>query len=346
MDHIEELHILAQDYGIQFVDTRIEGYLDRAKFGGNFGLAADAQPTLISTSNAGIPAYLANYLDPKLIAVLVSPMKAAKIIGETKKGDWTTLTAQFPIVESTGEVSSYGDYSNNGQSSVNVNWVPRQSYHFQTVTNWGERELDIAGEARIDYAARLNISSALTINKAANKIAFFGVAGLQNYGLLNDPDLPTPISPAPTGTGSSVLWSTKTADLIYADVLALFTQLMNQANGTIDQEQSMKLVLSPTLSTNLNKTNLYNVNVTDQIKKNFPNLVIETAVEYDTAGGQLMQLIATEVEGQETATSCFTEKMRAHPVKVGLSSFKQKKSAGSWGSIIFRPFLIAGMLGM
>ncbi len=346
MDHTAELQLLAQDYGIQFVDTQIQGYLDRQQYGSNYGLAADAQPTLVSTSNAGIPAYLANYLDPKMIAVLVTPMKAAKILGESKKGDWTTLTAQFPIVENVGEVSSYGDYSNNGNAAINVNWEPRQSYHFQTVTNWGERELDIAGEARIDYAARLNISSALTINKAANKIYFFGVAGLQNYGLLNDPSLPAPISPAATGTGSSVLWSTKTADLIYSDILALFTQLMTQANGTIDQEQKMVLAMSPTLTTNLNKTNQYNVNVTDQLKKNFPNLRVETAVEYDTTGGQLMQLIAEEVEGQETATAAFTEKMRAHPVKVELSSFKQKKSAGSWGAIIFRPFLIAGMLGM
>jgi len=38
--------------------------------------------------------------------------------------------------------------------------------------------------------------------------------------------------------------------------------------------------------------------------------------------------------------------MRAHPVKVGLSSFKQKKSAGGWGTIIRRPVAIAQMLGV
>jgi hypothetical protein len=41
----------------------------------------------------------------------------------------------------------------------------------------------------------------------------------------------------------------------------------------------------------------------------------------------------------------FTEKLRAHPVKVELSSFKQKKSQGTWGAIIYRPILIASMLG-
>ncbi|EOX7982176.1 DUF2184 domain-containing protein, partial [Escherichia coli] len=117
---------------------------------------------------------------------------AAQILGETKKGDWTTLSAQFPIAESDGEVSSYGDYSNNGVVSANVNWVPRQSYHFQTFTVWGERELEMYGAARIGWAAELNVASALTLNKFQNKSYFYGIAGLTNYGLLNDPSLSAP----------------------------------------------------------------------------------------------------------------------------------------------------------
>ena len=36
----------------------------------------------------------------------------------------------------------------------------------------------------------------------------------------------------------------------------------------------------------------------------------------------------------------------AHPIVVGASSFKQKKSQGTWGTVIFRPFLIAQMLAI
>jgi hypothetical protein len=339
----QEAQLLAMDYGIHL--PQVIDYLNREQYGNAYSLAADAQPTLITTSNGGIPAFLANYLDPKLIEVLVSPMKAALIIGEAKKGDWTTLTAQFPIVESTGETSAYGDYSNNGQSSANVNWEPRQSYHFQTITNWGERELEIAGEARIDWASRLSIASALTLAKTHNKMAFFGIANLQNYGLLNDPSLPTPISPAATGTGSSVLWSTKDSGAIYGDIQQLFRQLVSQSHGLIDKDQELVLAMSNDMATNLTKTNQYNVNVEDQLKKNFPKLRVETAVEYTTTGGELIQLICVNLEGQKTAEVAFTEKMRAHPVKVGLSSFRQKKSGGGWGTIVYRPFCIAGMLG-
>lgn len=83
------------------------------------------------------------------------------------------------MIESTGFVSSYGDYSNNGRTSANANWEYRESYHYQTVTKWGEKELARYGEAQINYAAELNVSSALTLAKFQNKSYFFGIAGLK-----------------------------------------------------------------------------------------------------------------------------------------------------------------------
>jgi hypothetical protein len=82
------------------------------------------------------------------------------------------------------------------------------------------------------------------------------------------------------------------------------------------------------------------------LKKNFPKMKIETAPEYQTASGNLVQLIADEMQGQRTATTAFTEKLRAHPIKIELSSFKQKTSQGTWGTILFRPFLIVSLLGV
>ena len=337
------VHIMAADGSSGF-----KGYIDQ-QFAHDITLAADAQPSLVTTSNAGIPAYLANYLEPKVIEVLFSPMKAAEIYGEVKKGDWTTMSAQFPVAESSGEVSSYGDYSNNGQATANINWPYRQSYHFQTITRWGEKELAMAGEARINWAQQLNIASVLTINKAANKIAFFGVSGMENYGALNDPNLPASISPDASGTASGTLWSTKDGAAVYGDLQKLYTQLVSQSQGRVERDTQMTLVLSPSVEPNLTKTNTYNVNVYDQLKKNFPNLRIISAVELSGAGSgstELVQLFADEMEGQRTVESAFTEKMRAHPVFVDLSSFKQKKSSGSWGSIWYRPVLCASMAGV
>lgn len=303
--------------------------------------AQDAQITTVTTPNGGIPSFLMNYMDPKIIEVLVAPMKAAEIVGETKKGDWTTETATFPVVEATGETSSYGDYSENGSTGINSVFPQRQSYHYQTMTQWGEMQLEKAGLAGIDWAGRVNMASVLTLNKYQNKTYFFGVDGLENYGLLNDPALSASIAP----TAAWSLAST-TAGEVYEDVRRLFAQLQTQCSGTVDAETPMTLALSPTASVALAKTNEFNVNVSDMLKKNYPNLKIVTAVEYDTLAGELVQLIADSIDGQETATCGFTEKMRAHRIVLETSSYKQKKSQGTWGTVIFRPFAIASILGV
>lgn len=318
----------------------------KPEFAENFALAMDAQPTMVTTGSSGFPAYFTNYVDPELIRVLVTPMKAAEIIGEVKKGDWTTLTAQFPIVESAGETSSYGDYNHNGMTAANVNWVSRQSYHYQTHTRWGERELDMYGAARIGYAAELNVASALVLNKFQNKSYFYGIAGLQNYGLLNDPSLPASITPTTEGASGGVQWNTKDGQAVYDDILKLFGQLVAQTKGLLDMSSPMTLALSPAMSVNLAKTNMYNVNVSDLLKKNFPNLKIETAIEYSTPAGEMVQLIADRLGEQDTAYAAFTEKMRAHAVVTGESSWTQKKSGGTWGAIIRQPLAIATMLGV
>ena len=344
------LEAVAQKWGINFMGVDAQLQKTEKERGGL--LAMDAQPALVTVSNSGIPAFLSTYIDPKVIEVLVAPMKATEIVGEeTKKGDWTLETAMFPIVESTGMVSSYGDYSETGIAGANVNWVQRQSYTYQVITQWGERELDKMGLARIDWANRQRVASVLTLNKFQNKSYFFGIAGLANYGLLNDPSLSAPI--APISDGGLVTWAQKATDpngaiYVYNDIKALYGQLVAQANGLVDLEMDspLTLAMSPSSQVYLTLTNTYNVNVQDMLKKNFPKMKIETAPEYATSSGNLVQLIADEMQGQRTATTAFTEKLRAHPIKIDLSSFKQKTSQGTWGTILFRPFLISQLLGV
>jgi hypothetical protein len=207
------------------------------------------------------------------------------------------------------------------------------------------------GLARIDWANRQRIASVLTLNKFQNKSYFFGIAGLANYGLLNDPSLSAPI--APVSSGGLVTWAQKATDpngaiYVYNDIKALYGQLVSQANGLVelDMASPLTLAMSPEAQVYLTLTNTYNVNVQDMLKKNFPKMKIETAPEYHTASGELVQLIADEMQGQRTASTAFTEKLRAHPVKIDLSSFKQKQSQGTWGTLIFRPFLLASLLGV
>lgn len=314
-------------------------------------IAMDAAYPLVTVSNSGIPAMLSTYIDPKLIEVLIAPMKAAEAAGgESKLGDWTMRTAMFPVIESTGEATSYGDYNNSGVAGVNFQFPNRQSYHYQVVTQWGERELADTGLAKIDLAARKNIASALTLNKYQNKTYLFGVSGLQNYGMLNDPSLPADLTPV-TKTAGGTSWITPagainaTALEVLADFSKMFYALQQRNKGLVDRSSPMTAIMSPESEVAMTITNEFNVNVADLLKKNYPGIKIVTVPEYATASGQKVQLVVDSVEGQKTWECKFTEKMRAHPIIVELSAFKQKKSAGTWGTILYRPTLVVSLLG-
>jgi hypothetical protein len=301
--------------------------------------AASLTPTLSSNPNAGIPTYLTTYVDPKVIEILVAPMKAAELVGESKKGDWTTLTAAFITAEPTTKVATYGDYATDGDSNANINYPQRQSYFFQTWTRWGERELEMAGAGRVDLASQLNYASALGLAKFLNASYLYGVSGLQNYGLTNDPALPTPVA----ATGS---WATQTPDVNFNNLVSMFKLLQVQSGGIIEQEDELNVGLAPTALSDLTNVNTYGLSAMKLIKDAFPKMNFITIPEFDSAAGRLVQMWAPRIEGQETATCGFTEKMRAHAVERYSSYFRQKKSAGTWGAVIFRPFGVTQLLGV
>jgi hypothetical protein len=331
------------------------------EFRHDYDLAMDAQPALSTTDpNSAVPAIFTTMVDPKVFKALFAPNKAAIILGEERRGTWVDDTIMLPVTESVGEVSSYGDYAESGTVNSNMNWPQRQSYLFQVVKQYGERELERAGVARINWVAELDYSGALMLNKFSNLTYFYGVSGLQNYGLLNDPHLPASLTPATKAYGGTSWYNgssqvAATANEIYLDIENTFAQLVTQTSGIVNRETKMVLALGPASEAALTTTNSFNVNVSDLLKKNFPNLRVENAVQYGVysstnpqgiAGGNFMQLIAEEVDGQETGYCAFNEKMRAHKLIPAMSSYKQKVSGGTWGAILRQTMTIASMLGI
>ncbi len=341
----------ARVYGIHATVGPAAGFLPRDEHSGiamDHALALDALPALVTVSNSGVPAFMTNYVDPKLIEVLTAKMEATEIFGETKKGDWTTLTAYFAMVERAGETSSYGDYNENGEVSTNVNWPQRQSYHYQTMTQWGDRQLAMMGNAQIDWASQQNIASGDIMGQFQNKSYFYGVQGLQNYGILNDPNLPAAIAPNAKANGGFTWLNNASYLEIINDINKLFADLQTRSGGHVKLNTPMKLCMSTTSQVALTyvATLGTGVSVWDTLKKTYPNMELVPAVQYATAAGQLVQLMVGTINGQVTAQTAFTEKMRAHGVVRGTSSFREKKSAGTWGTVYYNYSGIAQMLGV
>lgn len=302
--------------------------------------AASLAPTQIGSTNGAIPSFLTTYVDPKVIETIVAPMAAATLVGETKKGDWTTLVAAFIQAEPTVKVATYGDYSAEGSSGTNVNYPQRQSYFFQTWTRWGERELEMAGAGRVDLASQLNYASALGIAKFLNASYLYGISGLQNYGLTNDPRLPA-------ASTSSQNWATAAPDAIFNAIISdLWKPLVQQSQGVIRNDDDLALGMPPSAAVDLNRTNLYGLSAMKLLKEVWKNLEIVEVPEYDSASGRLVQMWARKIEGTPVAECAFTEKMRAHAVERYSSYFRQKKSAGTWGAVVYRPFGMSQTLGV
>jgi hypothetical protein len=346
------------EWGIHF-----DGAMDYLppEFKTNLNLAMDAQPALVTTPNAGIPAFLTTLIDPKIFKILLAPNKAAQILGEVQKGSWLDETAMFPVVERTGEVSTYGDRNNNGRAGINIGFPQRQSYLYQVILDWGQRELERAGLARIGYASSIRESGVSALNKFGNFAYFFGIAGLQNYGLTNDPNLPAYLTPGPKVNGGTA-WIVNgainaTPNEIYLDFQTMYLALVLANQGLVDESSKMVLAGPPQTLGALTATNSFNVNVKTLLKENFPNLRIESAPQYGSnsntalsgqgiAGGNVIQLIVEDLEGQEAGYCAFNEKLRSFPVKVELSSFKQKLMQGTWGAVLRMPILFQQMQGV
>ena len=323
--------------------------------------AANGLPGPLSTDpNAALPWMLTSAIDPEIIRILFSPLEFADILGERKAGTWTNQTWFFPYVESTGEVSTYDDFVNNGRAGANFNFPQLQSYLFQTILQYGELQVDRAGLAKINWVSELGLAAADLLNRYQNITYAYGVQDLQNYGILNNPNLSASLTPALKAWGGTGWFDNgspaATANEVYNDIVALVTQLVSQTNGVLNIKSPMTLALSPQSEIALTFTNSFGVNVEALLKKNYPAMEVKTAPQYGTqtttnpqgysAAGNFIQLIAKAVQRQTVAYAAYNEKLRAHKIVPDLSSWKQKQTSGSWGTILRTPAGLASMIGI
>lgn len=325
-------------------------------------MAMDAAAgTLVTDPNSAIPAMLTTAIDPDVIRVVFAPLQMAEIMGgERKAGDWLEETRMFPVVEETGEVSSYDDYSNNGRAGINFNYPNFQSYLYQTIVAYGERETARAGLMKINYVGEVTGAASSLLNRFGNLTYAYGLQGLQNYGLLNNPYLSAYLTPAIKAWGGTTWFNNgspaATANEVYNDILAVVEQIINQTNGAVDMDAPMTLALSPQSQLAMKFANSFGVSVADLLKQGFPNMKVKSAPQYGqkTASnsqgyspvGNLFQIIVEKVDNQKVAYPAFNEKLRAHKLVPKLSSWKQKMTSGTWGTITRLPIGIAGMLGV
>lgn len=337
----EQLDVMKQ-YGIIFdTGSPIRGILANDSID---QLANDA--AMVTAANSGVPVEFTSYIDPMVIPILTATRGAREIFGEAKKGDWTTSYARFQTSEITGEVEAYTDYGQGGASDVNPTFPVRTQYIYQTNIRYGDREVDVASRARLQLAADKQRAAATVIDIASNKFALYGVAGLEIYGLLNDPNLPAVVSSLPNAD-TKTLWAEKSTKEIYEDVLYLFGKMADRGAGHIDANTELVLATSPATQVQLGKATDFNISARQMLETYFPRIRFVALPELATStGGTSILLVAPTIEGLPTAQIGFSEKFRAMRLIPESSSFHQKFVGSSYGTIIYRPFAIGKMTGV
>ena len=337
----EQLDVMKQ-YGIIFdTGSPIRGILANDSID---QLANDA--AMVTAANSGVPVEFTSYIDPMVIPILTATRGAREIFGEAKKGDWTTSYARFQTSEITGEVEAYTDYGQGGASDVNPTFPVRTQYIYQTNIRYGDREVDVASRARLQLAADKQRAAATVIDIASNKFALYGVAGLEIYGLLNDPNLPAAVTPLPNAN-SKTLWAEKSTKEIYEDVLYLFGKMADRGAGHIDANTELVLATSPATQVQLGNATDFNISARQMLETYFPKIRFVALPELATAtSGTSILLVAPTIEGLPTAQIGFSEKFRAMRLIPESSSFHQKFVGSSYGTIIYRPFAIGTMTGV
>ena len=184
-----------------------------------------AQDAALSTQpNVGAPAALYTYLDPRIIEVLFGVTNATRFFTKTLVGSWTQDYADFAVEEVAGQVSPYNDFANGTTTDVNYNFPVRQNFRYQTTIKYGELETAKLAEAKVNLPARKQNAAAQILARAENKFQLYGVAGMEIYGMLNDPNIPSTIAPISVNGNST--WATKVAadpnnaaTLVFNDVI-------------------------------------------------------------------------------------------------------------------------------
>ncbi len=330
------------------------------KYGFDFGrnarqwITSDNMPqilqdaALITQANTTVPAELLAYIDPTVIEIMTAPRNARELFPEEKRGDWTTPYFKWRADEVTGNTAAYSDFGQFGVSGVNSEWHTREQYRFQTIIEYGDLEQDMASQAKINLAAAKQRAAATTLDIDANKFYLLGVEGKEIYGALNDPNLPAAVSPI--AVNGATAWSGKDAIARYNDVIKLFTSLVTQLNGLVDEKSRLKIATSPATRTLLAAPTNLGLTTMKMLQDYFPNAEFVTLPQlgaaYAPAASETLMIIAPEVLGNGTGLLGFGEKIRMGRIVPSLSSFAQKVTGTTYGGIIRVPAAVAQMTGI
>lgn len=334
-------------------DQNDAAYRQLEKFAiGLDGMAFDAAP-LSPLGTASIPApnqELQTWL-PGFVAAATAPMKIDEILGLTAAGNWADHEVVQKTLEHVGEAKEYGDNANTHLASWNVNYVRRGVVRFEDGFRVGKLEEARSAAIDVNSASEKRAAAVMSLNLKRNDVGFNGwnsTNGTNVYGLLNDPSLPAYETAAAT-------WAASSAEVIYEQVKTALSRLRTISKDMIDPtSHSITLACATAVVDQLNKTNTYGITVYDLLAKNYPQLRIVSAPQFDAADGgdNVAYFIADTVvdgvstDGNQAIVQIVPSRYQVLGSTITAKGYEEAATNATAGVMVKRPYAVQRLSGI
>jgi len=211
------------------------------------GVMDAAQVAMQTTATIGTPVQFLQTFLPGIVRVFQAPLLAETAIGFTQAGSWEDSAIVQRVQEWLGFAREYGDLQAKPNVSYNLNYAQQSVVRFEVGVKTSKLEEMRASRNMISDVAEKQAAAALILEQILNSVAFYGYNSGNNltYGILNNPNLPSYVPVASTGTGSSPLWSTKTWKQRQDDIVTMASGLLTQTKTLIDPTRVPTTMLIP-----------------------------------------------------------------------------------------------------
>lgn len=287
---------------------------------------------------------------PGQVQVVTQARKADQLFGVTTVGSWEDEEIIQEILELVGVAQPYSDLGNIPLSSWNLTYEKRGVVRFEEGFSVGELEGLRSGRIGVNASQTKRNAASLALEIARNRVAFYGFNGATDYpvyGALNDVNLPVYAS-LPSGK----LWTVASRAEIVADLLFIISTLRKNSKEVVDPTTAaIKLVIASDVVDYLNTPSGTGAEMGetagDWLKKNYPNVTIESAVEFNKANGGANVLYAyaesigdSGTDGGGVIEQLVPTRFRALGVDTSCKVVTEDFTNATSGVLVKRPFAV------
>lgn len=348
---VRKLRQLGIDIDPQFVRDQVDG-LYRGE--GMRGVSLDSAFTApITAPSVPTPLQFLQHWLPGFVKVITSARKIDTLIGVKTAGSWEDQEIVQGIVESSGYVQEYGDYTNIPLASWNTNFERRTIVRGELGIQVGQLEEARASAMRVSSAEEKRQAASISLEIFRNAVGIYGWNNGSNrtFGWLNDPNLPAWTSV------SGGAWPSKTFLDIVSDLRLAIAALRNQSQDQIDPENVDLVLALPTSKVDyLSVVSDFGISVRDWLTQTYKKIRVESLPELNGANGGVdgfvlwAETIDSSVDGSTDGGDTFVQLVPNKFLTLGVEkrakSYVEDYANATAGTLLKRPWAVVRYSGI